>query len=100
MDILHILESVAAILSHTFRDCGLVVSFSKSPENVLNPSCSLNLRRGPTELDLLVWNSGEAEISIMKNGNIEHEHIESVFSSDKLSKVTVSIIEFLRNGAM
>lgn len=58
---------------------GITGRFERSPDNRPNPSCALNLRRNELETDLLIWESGEAELSVAAaDGSIRMQHFEDV----------------------
>lgn len=58
---------------------GVVVHFDRPDADRLNPSCVLNLRREDLEVDLIVWESGEAELALVgRDGEVEQEHLENL----------------------
>ena len=67
--------SVRAIL----EAAEVVIRFERSPGDRLNPSGSLNLRRDKLEADLLVWDSGEAELLIGEaSGSVNQKHFNDI----------------------
>jgi hypothetical protein len=51
--------------------------FDRTTDDRLNPSCALNLQREKIEADLVLWESGEAELSMMAaDGSVEQVHFE------------------------
>ena len=58
---------------------GVIGYFERSPSDRLNPSCHLNLRRNELEADLLVCESGEAELGVMAaDGSVRQQHFENI----------------------
>ncbi|WP_339159336.1 hypothetical protein [Methylobacterium bullatum] len=57
---------------------GVSGRFARSPLFQLNSYCSINLRRGEVEADLLVWESGEAELSTTELNGIVKQHFDNV----------------------
>jgi hypothetical protein len=75
--------SVRAIL----EAAGVVVHFERSPGDILNPSCHLNLRHGELEADLLVWDSGDAELAIVKaDGSLHQKHFDDIRNPQDLGE--------------
>lgn len=67
--------SVRLILEPT----GVRGHFERSPVDRLNPSCSLNLRRNKLEADLLVWESGDAELGVVAaDGSVREQHFDNI----------------------
>jgi hypothetical protein len=88
MSILDFLEawwlSVRAMLEAT----GVVARFERSATDRLNPSCNINLRRGERETDLSVWDSGEAELSVVEfDGSVSQKHFDDVRNQQNLGEV-------------
>jgi hypothetical protein len=53
---------------------------------------AINLRRGSTEVDLLVWESGEADLSIMEDdGSTKQEHFDSLVEPRELALVLARV---------
>ena len=79
MSNLDCIEVWIASLREHFESEGVAVSFTRSPDDDRpNPSCHLNLRRAQVEGDLLVWESGEAELSIVVAGSLDQQHFDSL----------------------
>lgn len=67
---------------------GVVGKFERSPVDRLNSSCSLNLRCGNLEVDILVWASGEAELAMAApDGSIQQKHFNDVRKDAALAEV-------------
>ncbi len=61
-----------------------------------NPSCHLNLRCGDEELDLVVWDSGEAELMRGNIAGVVHQaHFDNVRTPDEIAVVLSQLIEFV-----
>lgn len=68
-------RSVRAVL----ESAGVATRFERSPDDRLNPSCSLNLRRDDVEADLVVWESGEAELVVVEaDGSVIRRHFDDL----------------------
>ena len=62
--------------------------FERSPVDRPNPSCSLNVHNCDLEVDLLVWESGEAELATAEqDGSIQQKHFDDIRTSLKLGEV-------------
>ena len=67
---------------------GIVARFNRSPIDRPKPSCSLNLRRNKVEADLVVWESGEAELAtIDRDGSSNQQHFDDLRIPPELSVV-------------
>lgn len=67
---------------------GIVIRFERSADDRLNPSCNVNLQRGKLEVDLLVWDSGEAELSVVEaGGSVNQKHFDDIRNSQDLKDV-------------
>jgi len=75
---------------------GVTGRFERSPIDRLNPSCSLNLRRGKWEADLLVWESGEAELSTAEpDGRKRHQHLNDIRNPADLGSALSRLVALL-----
>jgi hypothetical protein len=67
------IHSIAVLLERVHVSATHVMS----EPNIAKPSCAINLRRGKLEADLVLWNSGEAELALVgPEGVVEQEHLE------------------------
>jgi hypothetical protein len=83
MELPEVVEIWACSLSVVFESSGVEVVGTRSPPERPNPSFALNLRRGPVEADLLVWESGHADLSTMDaDGSITQRHFENLKTVD------------------
>ena len=70
------------------ESAGVDCRFERSSSDRLNPSCSLNLRRNAIEADLLVWESGEAELAMAEpDGSVNQQHFEDVRNTKDLGVI-------------
>jgi hypothetical protein len=75
---------------------GVVGRFERSPISRPNPSCSLNLRRNELEVDLLMWESGEAELAtVERKGSTNQQHFDDVRTPSNLSTILSRLISFV-----
>ncbi len=67
---------------------GMVGRFERSPIDRSNPSCTLSFRRNGQEADLLVWESGEAELAtIERGGTTDQQHFDDVRTPSTLGMI-------------
>jgi hypothetical protein len=79
MGILEVVEIWIRSLLATFEAGGVKVVYKRSPPELPNPSFALTLSRGNVEADLLVWESGHADLSTMDvNGCVTQKHFEDL----------------------
>ena len=72
---------------------GVVGRFDRSPIDRPNPSCALNLRRHEMEADLLVWESGEAELATSeRGGSTDQQHFDDIRRPGKLSAILSRVV--------
>jgi hypothetical protein len=77
---------------------GVVGRFERSPINRPNPSCALNLRRHEFEADLLVWESGEAELATAeRDGSTNKQHFDDIRIAPNLTMVLSRIVGSVTN---
>ena len=75
---------------------GVVGRFERSADNRPNPSCALNFRRNNLEADLLVWESGEAELSIGESGgSVKQQHFEDIRTPPNLGSILSNVINWV-----
>ena len=88
MNILDSLEMWTRSLRSIFEAAGITVHFDRTSDSRPKSSASLNLRRGSAEADLLVWDSGEADLSTMEDdGSAKQEHFENLLKPEDLAPV-------------
>jgi hypothetical protein len=100
MTILDFIEAWWLSVQALLESGGVVCHFERSPDSRLNPSCSLNLRRNEIEADLLVWESGEVELSVMEaDGTVKQQHFDDIRRQPDLG-VVLSQLTALAQGTM
>jgi hypothetical protein len=93
MDILDFIEAWWMSVRPLLEEKGVTGRLEKSPADRLKPSCNLNLRRDEQEADLIVWNSGEAELITIGPGGVSgQEHFDNVGSLTVLSTILSNIV--------
>lgn len=96
MNILDVVEVWWRSLHAAFETLGVLARFERSPLERLNPSCCLNLRFNSREADLLIWESGEAELAIVEvDGTIFQAHFNDVRTQADLATVLSRLAEFV-----
>jgi len=79
---------------------GVVDHFERSPTNRSNPSCTLNLRQRGIEIDLLVWESGEAELATIESGGAtSQQHFDNIRINANLSMILSQVINLIINAS-
>jgi hypothetical protein len=75
---------------------GVAAHFNRSPIDRPKPSCSLNLRRNKVEADLVVWESGEAELATVdRDGSTKQQHFDDLRIPRELSVVLSDMISLV-----
>lgn len=79
MDMLTFVEAWVLSTRAFLEESGVDVRFGRSTDRSLNASCSMNLRRGALEADLMVWESGEVDL-VTKDAQaaVEQRHLDSI----------------------
>lgn len=97
MNILDCVETWLRSLQSIFESAGAAVHFDRTSDNRPKGSVVLNLRRGSTEADLVVWESGEADLSTMdEEGNTTQEHFDNLLESKDLAMVLGRVVQTMR----
>ena len=93
MNVLDFIEAWWVSVESILKAAGVVARFERSPPGRLNSSCNLNLRRGAQETDLSVWDSGEAELSVVEvDGSVSQKHYDDIRNRQDLGKVLLRLI--------
>ncbi|MBY6244014.1 hypothetical protein [Methylosinus sp. Sm6] len=80
---------------------GVIGRFERSPMDRPNPSCAVNLRRNEIEADLLVWESGEAELAtIERDGSVNQQHFDDIRLGTNLSAILSRVVSLVTNTPM
>jgi hypothetical protein len=88
MGLPEIVEIWSRSLRANFETGGVEVVCRRSPPERPNPSVALNLRRGAIEADLLVWESGHADLSTMSaDGSVVQKHFEDLNTAEAIGDV-------------
>ena len=96
MHISDILEAWLLSMKMSLDTSGVIARFDRSPTDRPNPSCCLNLRRNNHEADILIWESGEAELAVgMVDGSVSQIHFDDVRNRTDLAKVLSKLVEFV-----
>mgnify|MGYP003428748900 CR=1 FL=1 len=100
MNILDIVEVWIQSLRSVLESAGVAVDFNRTRDARPKASAVLNLRRGSVEADLVVWESGEADLSTMEHdGSTRQEHFENLLIPDSLALVLAQIAKLMKLSA-
>jgi hypothetical protein len=96
MRLLEVVETWLNSLRAVFEANGVEVVSTRSPPERPNPSLAVNLQRGLVEADLLVWESGHADLSTMSaSGLVTQRHFESLLTVEDVSEVLAVLAAIL-----
>jgi hypothetical protein len=85
MNILDFIEVWWRSVRTLLESAGVYARFERSTDDRPNPSCSLNLRRNDLEADLVVWESGEAELAVVEaDGSVSQRHFDDLRNREDL----------------
>jgi hypothetical protein len=94
MNILDFVEAWWRAVDALLESVGVVGRFERSAASVLNPSCSINLRREALEVDLVVWESGEAELAVTSvDGAVSQEHFDDVRNPHSMAAILSRMVK-------
>lgn len=96
MNILDVVEVWSSSLRSWFESTEVVLTFDRTRDERLNPSCVLNVRRRKIEADLIVWESGEAELVFGTIGAVEQKHFDDIRQPQELAAVLSLILKVLQ----
>ncbi len=97
MTVLDCVEIWVSSLRSIFEFAGAAISFTRTHDGRPKHSCSLNLRRHQVEVDLVVWESGEAELIVKQNdGHVKQEHFGNLLEPAALSAVLARVLTIIR----
>jgi hypothetical protein len=84
-----------------FLDAANVVArFDRSREDHKNSFCNLNIRHNDREVDLLIWEAGQAELVIGEvGGPVNQRHFDDVKNKAELLAVLSTLVEFVADSA-
>lgn len=101
MHIFDVLEAWMASMAGILTSSDVGARFDRSPTDRPNPSCSLNFRRDDHELDLVIWESGEAELTIGEvDGQLNQMHLADIRSRAGLAELLLHLVEFIDMGRL
>lgn len=96
MNMLDCVETWLRSLQSIFESGGVTVHFERTVDKRPKGSVAMNLRHGSTEADLLVWESGEADLSTMEDdGSTKQEHYDSLLVPNDLALVLRRVAEMM-----
>jgi hypothetical protein len=97
MNILDCVETWLRSLQSIFESAGVTVHFERTTDNRPKASVVLNVRHGSSEADLVVWESGEADLSTMEDdGRTKQEHFDSLLEPKDLAMVLYRVATIMR----
>ena len=97
MNVQDSLELWIRSLRNIFEAAGVEIHFDRTRDSRSKGAAVLNLRRGSIEADLVVWESGEADLSIVEDdGGVRQEHFENMRRPEDLAPVLSQIASLLR----
>lgn len=72
---------------------GIVVRFERTTDDRPKASCVVNFRRGASEADLIVWESGEADLTIMDaQGTVVQQHFDGISGLGELTALLARLL--------
>ena len=78
---------------------GILIHFERTGDQRPKHSCAFNMRQPLVEVDLVVWDSGEAELIIQQSGGrLAQEHFDDLRDPETLSVVLGRVISCIRPG--
>lgn len=96
MHVFDVLEAWLVSMEINLSSSGVIARFERSPTDRPNPSCGLNLRRNDRELDLVLWESGEAELVFGEiEGAVSQIHFDDVRNRANLAEFLSKLVEFI-----
>jgi hypothetical protein len=88
MNIIDVIEIWWTSVSPLLEERGVSGQFRRSPADRSKRSCHLNLRRNESEFDLVVWESGEAELMAVGDvGAVQMRHFDDVRRPPELASL-------------
>ena len=96
MHIFDVLEAWLSSMAASLTAFGVVARFDRSPTDRPNPSFNLNLRRDDREVDVLIWESGEAEFVVGEvGGTVAQTHFGDVCNRTELAELLKKLTNFI-----
>lgn len=95
MHIFDVFEAWLFSMKDVLASVGVTARFQRSPADWANPSCTLNMCCGDQEIELSLWESGDAElIEGSFGGPISHVHFDDVRNRSDIGALFASLIKF------
>jgi hypothetical protein len=86
-------------LRGVLESAGTVIHFERTRDDRPKHSCALNLRYRLLEVDLLLWDSGEADLTVEQNAVVVmQEHFEGLEDLQALAAVLARLITLFGLG--
>lgn len=96
MDILNFIEAWVSSIRVFLESAGIALRFERTTDQRPKASCVVNLRRGALEADLIVWESGEADLTTMDtHGAVEQQHFENISSVTDLAALLARMLNIV-----
>lgn len=96
MHIFDVLEAWLSSMEACLAAFDVAVRFDRSPTDRPNPSFGLNFRREAQEVDVLIWESGEAEFSAGEvGGTVNQVHFDNVRNREELAELLRKLTDFI-----
>lgn len=86
MNILDCVEIWLRSLHRVFKSGGVEIQLDRTRDNRPKASLVFNLRRDIAEVDFVVWDSGEADLSeLADGGSVKQTHFDDLLDQEKLA---------------
>ncbi len=67
---------------------GFELRFSRTDDDRPKHACVISIREGRQESELILWDSGEAELGLVRvSGKVREEHLDDINSEEALNGV-------------
>ncbi len=100
MHIFDVFEAWLCSMERQLVASGVAARFDCSSVDRSDPSWCLNLRRNDEEADLLIWESGQAELAVgVVDGSVSQLHFDDMRNRADLALVLSKLSEFVVNRA-
>lgn len=93
MDILNFIEAWILSLRAFLESSGINVRFERTADQRPKASCVLTLRRNTSEVELIVWESGEADLTTMDaQGEVRQEHSDEISGLSSVAALLARVL--------
>jgi hypothetical protein len=97
MNILDCIEVWFNSLRAVFEASDVTSKFERTADQRINASAVFTVRRDRAEVDLIVWESGEAELTVIDSyGATRQEHFDNLTDQAKLATILSQTAEVMR----